>query len=77
MLLRPPRLAFHGDEARTGNTGLASAVLEQLVDCILESPDPWRALEDVRRKVPVYRFSRLEETELARFSLLDEARAGR
>jgi hypothetical protein len=54
MLLRPPRLAFRGNDARTINTGLASDMLEHLVLCILEAPDPWRALEDVRRKLPVY-----------------------
>ena len=51
MLLRPPRLVPREDKAETYHVGVALENVEHLVGSILEAPDPWRPLDDVRRKL--------------------------
>jgi hypothetical protein len=53
VLLRPPRLVPREDKAHTCHAEVASETLERLLGGILEASDPWRALDDVRRRLSV------------------------
>lgn len=64
MLLRPPRLVSTGEEAQSCYLGVASEIFEHLVGSIVEAPDPWRALDDVRRKLSVQSASRARGTHM-------------
>jgi len=53
VLRRPPRLVPREDKAHTCRAEVASEILERLLGGILEASDPWRALDDVRRRLSV------------------------